>query len=94
MATIGKNRENALILAIVGVLLIVVTLGLREIANQSPSFADYEAGNPGENVTIVVEDGASGEMIARNLCNRGFSGDQNRSRQLSHRYSNFGVRGA
>ena len=62
-----KRRDNLIVLSVVAVMLILVTLGLREIANRSVGYADFSSGNPGENVIVVVEEGATGEAIARSL---------------------------
>lgn len=51
--------------------MVLVTLGLREIANQSSSYTDFPSGDPGESVTIIVRDGATGEEIARTLDEEG-----------------------
>jgi UPF0755 protein len=62
-----KDRENQKVLALVGILLLLVTLGLREIANRQSAYADYASGVSGPAVTVIVKEGASGEEIARSL---------------------------
>lgn len=66
-----KKRENLVVLTVVALLLMLVTLGLREVANRSTGYSDFAAGNPGENVVVVVGDGDTGEAIARSLAEVG-----------------------
>lgn len=66
-----KRRENRIILGVVALLMVFVTLGLREIANRPTGYADYPAGDPGERVLVVVQEGATGEEIARTLAQAG-----------------------
>lgn len=66
-----QNRKNLLILVGVGFLMVVVTLVLREIANRPVDYRDFPAGVSEGNVTFVVENGDTGEEIARNLEEKG-----------------------
>lgn len=66
-----RDRTNQRVLAVVAVLLVLVTLGLREIANRPQTFDDFSEGISEASVEIVVEEGESGEAIARKLDQRG-----------------------
>ena len=61
------ERSNQRVLAIVAVLLVLVTLGLREIANRPTAFSDYPPGISESDVQLIVEAGQTGEEIAREL---------------------------
>ena len=61
------DRSNRRILLLVGVLLVLVTLGLREVANRPSTFADYPTGVSESSVQVIVESGQTGEEIAREL---------------------------
>jgi UPF0755 protein len=62
-----KDRSNQRVLIFVALLLIVVTLGLREVANRPQVYSDFPAGESQASVEIVVEEGDTGEEIARKL---------------------------
>ena len=66
-----KDRSNQKVLAIVAVFLVLVTLGIREIANRPKTFSDFPPGVSESSVEIVVEEGETGEEIARNLDEKG-----------------------
>ncbi len=62
-----RDRSNQRVLAVVTLLLIVVTLGIREFANRPQEFLDFKAGESQESTEIIVEEGDTGEEIARKL---------------------------
>ena len=62
-----KDRSNQKVLSVVALLLVVVTLGIREVANRPQGFSDFPAGESQAGVEIVVEEGDTGEEIARKL---------------------------
>lgn len=62
-----KDRSNQRVFSAVALLLVVVTLGIREVANRPQGFSDFPAGESLAGVEIVVEEGDTGEEIARKL---------------------------
>jgi UPF0755 protein len=61
------KKSDIVILSVVFTLLIVVTLGLREVANQPSNFEDFASGVSTESATVVINKGDTGEEIARTL---------------------------
>jgi len=69
-----RDRSNRRVLALVALLLVVVTLGIRELANRPQEFLDFKAGESQGSTEIVVEEGDTGEEIARKLDSAGVIG--------------------
>lgn len=65
--SMSEKRKDLLILAGVGFLMVMVTLTLREVANRPMSYSDFPRGVSEGSITFLVENGDSGEEIARNL---------------------------
>lgn len=63
----AEYRKNTVVLFCVAVLMVIATLGLREIANRPVTYSDFPEGAGQGNIIFVVENGDSGEEIARNL---------------------------
>ena len=62
-----EKGKNAIILSGVAIFMIITTLLLREIANRPISYSDFPVGVSEGSVTFIVDNGDSGEEIARNL---------------------------
>ena len=61
------SRKDLPIFMAVGILMLLVTLGLREIANTPRVYEDYPTGAASGSTLVVIENGATGEEIGRTL---------------------------
>lgn len=66
-----RDRTNRLILIGLALSLMIVTLGLREIANRPVTYSDFKTGESDGSTTVVIGEGATGEEIARELDEKG-----------------------
>ncbi len=65
--TLNEMRKNFKVLFTVGLMMVFATLALREVANRPVNYQDFPPGMSSRNVTFVVDNGDTGEEIARNL---------------------------
>lgn len=77
------RRSDVGVLAVVAILLAVVTVGLREIANAPRTFEDFPIGVSTGETLVVIEKGDSGEEIARELEEKGVIASWERFFQLA-----------
>ena len=61
------RRSDGMVLSIVSILLVLVTMGLREIANAPRTYEDFPPRVSTGQTMVVIEKGDSGEEIARKL---------------------------
>jgi UPF0755 protein len=66
-----KRGSDLLTLFVVFLLMALVTLTLREIANRPTVIADFESGKSSGSTTIVIEEGETGSEIAAKLKDAG-----------------------